>query len=53
MQVASKVLLTAHTEISQDGRALVVKRFDVDEDAWPLFLELLLDNKILLLTVKS
>lgn len=31
MQVAAKLLPTAKTEISQDGQALVVHRFDVDE----------------------
>jgi serine/threonine-protein kinase HipA len=31
MQVARRVTPTAHTEISDDGRALVVHRFDVDE----------------------
>lgn len=31
MQVAGKLLPTANTEISQDGQALVVHRFDVDE----------------------
>lgn len=32
MQVAAKVTLSAHTEVSQDGQALVVHRFDVDEE---------------------
>jgi serine/threonine-protein kinase HipA len=32
MQVAAKVLPTAKTEISQDGQALIVNRFDVDEN---------------------
>ena len=31
MQVAARVLPTARTEISQDGMALVVHRFDLDE----------------------
>ena len=31
MQVASRVLSTAKTEVSDDGQALVVHRFDVDE----------------------
>jgi serine/threonine-protein kinase HipA len=31
MQVASRVMLTAKTEVSDDGQALVVHRFDVDE----------------------
>lgn len=31
MQVAAKLLPTARTEISRDGQALVVHRFDVDE----------------------
>lgn len=35
MQVASKVLPTAHTEVSEDGRVLVVKRFDIDENGLP------------------
>jgi serine/threonine-protein kinase HipA len=35
MQVAARVLPTAKTEISQDGRVLVVHRFDVDEDGQP------------------
>jgi serine/threonine-protein kinase HipA len=35
MQVAGKVLPTARTEVSQDGRALVVHRFDVDEAGQP------------------
>ena len=30
MQVASRVMPTAHTEVSNDGQALVVRRFDVD-----------------------
>ncbi len=32
MQVASRVLPTARTEISDDGQALVVHRFDVDDN---------------------
>lgn len=32
MQVASKVMPAAQTEISADGNALVVHRFDVDDD---------------------
>lgn len=35
MQVAARVLPTARTEISQDGRALVVHRFDVDANGQP------------------
>ena len=35
MQVASRVLPTAKTEVSDDGQALVVHRFDVDEDGRP------------------
>lgn len=35
MQVAAKVLPTARTEISSDGQALVVHRFDVDEQGQP------------------
>ena len=35
MQVASRVLPTAKTEVSDDGQALVVHRFDVDEDGQP------------------
>ena len=35
MQVVSKVLPAAKTEVSQDGRALVVHRFDVDKDGKP------------------
>lgn len=35
MQVAARVLPTARTELSQDGRALVVHRFDVDEQGQP------------------
>jgi serine/threonine-protein kinase HipA len=32
MQVAGRVLSTARTELSQDGNALVVHRFDVDDN---------------------
>ncbi len=32
MQVAARVLPTARTELSQDGNALVVHRFDVNDD---------------------
>jgi serine/threonine-protein kinase HipA len=35
MQVAAKVSTTARTEVSQDGQALVVHRFDVDEHGQP------------------
>ncbi len=35
MQVAARVVPTARTEISQDGQALVVHRFDVDEAGMP------------------
>lgn len=35
MQVAARVLPTAKTEISDDGRVLVVHRFDVDEHGKP------------------
>ena len=35
MQVASKVLPATRTEISRDGRALIVHRFDVDEQGHP------------------
>ena len=35
MQVSGKVVPTARTEVSQDGRALVVHRFDVDEAGQP------------------
>jgi serine/threonine-protein kinase HipA len=35
MQVASKVMPTAKTEVSEDGQALVVHRFDVDEHGQP------------------
>jgi serine/threonine-protein kinase HipA len=35
MQVASRVVPTARTDISDDGQALVVHRFDVDEHGQP------------------
>ncbi len=35
MQVAARVLPTARTEVSDDGQALVVHRFDVDENGQP------------------
>ncbi|MDP3521909.1 MAG: type II toxin-antitoxin system HipA family toxin [Hydrogenophaga sp.] len=35
MQVASRVMPTAQTEVSDDGQALVVHRFDVDEHGQP------------------
>jgi serine/threonine-protein kinase HipA len=35
MQVATKVLPCAKTELSQDGNVLVVHRFDVDENGKP------------------
>lgn len=35
MQVASRVMPTANTEVSDDGQALVVHRFDVDEHGQP------------------
>jgi serine/threonine-protein kinase HipA len=35
MQVAKQVLPTARTEISNDGKALVVHRFDVDQHGQP------------------
>jgi serine/threonine-protein kinase HipA len=35
MQVAARVLPTARTRVSDDGRALVVDRFDVDEHGRP------------------
>lgn len=35
MQVASRVMPTAKTEVSDDGQALVVHRFDVDEHGRP------------------
>lgn len=37
MQIASKVALTAQTEVSQDGKALVVHRFDVDKEGQPYY----------------
>jgi serine/threonine-protein kinase HipA len=37
MQVVAKVLPSAKTEVSQDGNALVVHRFDVDEQGHPLW----------------
>jgi serine/threonine-protein kinase HipA len=37
MQVVGKVVPTARTEVSQDGNALVVYRFDVDEEGQPLW----------------
>ena len=37
MQVASRVLPTAKTDVSDDGQALVVHRFDVDEQGQPLW----------------
>ena len=35
MQVTSRVLATAATELSEDGNVLVVHRFDVDEEGKP------------------
>ena len=35
MQVASRVMPTAKTEVSDDGQALVVHRFDLDEHGQP------------------
>lgn len=35
MQVAAKVMPTARTEVSDDGQALVVHRFDLDEHGRP------------------
>jgi len=35
MQVVSKIVSSARTELSQDGRLLVVSRFDVNEDGQP------------------
>jgi serine/threonine-protein kinase HipA len=35
MQVASKVIESARTELSEDGNVLVVHRFDVDENGKP------------------
>jgi serine/threonine-protein kinase HipA len=37
MQVVAKILPSAKTEVSQDGNALVVHRFDVDEQGHPLW----------------
>lgn len=37
MQVAGRVMPAARTEISRDGRALVVHRFDVDEGGQPKY----------------
>ena len=37
MQVTSRVLPTAKTQVSDDGQALVVHRFDVDEQGQPLW----------------
>jgi len=37
MEVARQVVPTARTEISQDGQALIVHRFDVDEDGQPYY----------------
>ncbi len=37
MQVAAKVIPAARTEVSQDGHALVVHRFDVDEEGQPKY----------------
>lgn len=37
MQVAGKVAPTARTEVSQDGQALVVHRFDVDDTGQPAY----------------
>lgn len=36
MQVAARVMPAAKTEVSDDGQALVVHRFDVDENGQPL-----------------
>ncbi len=35
MQVARRIMPTAHTQVSDDGQALVVHRFDVDENGQP------------------
>jgi serine/threonine-protein kinase HipA len=35
MQVARRVIPTAHTQVSDDGQALVVHRFDVDDNGQP------------------
>lgn len=37
MQVANRVMPAAKTEVSDDGQALVVHRFDVDEQGQPLW----------------
>ena len=37
MQVAARVMPTARTQISDDGQALVVHRFDVDKSGQPLW----------------
>ncbi len=37
MKVVAKVLPSARTEVSRDGNALVVYRFDVDEEGQPLW----------------
>lgn len=37
MQVAARVMPAAKTEISDDGQALVVHRFDVDDNGQPLW----------------
>jgi serine/threonine-protein kinase HipA len=37
MQILAKVLPTAKTEVSRDGNALVVHRFDVNEEGQPLW----------------
>jgi serine/threonine-protein kinase HipA len=37
MQVVGKVLRSAKTEVSRDGNALVVHRFDVDDEGHPLW----------------
>jgi len=37
MQVAARVMPTAKTEVSDDGQALVVHRFDVDAQGQPLW----------------
>ena len=37
MQVAARVMPTARTEVSDDGQALVVHRFDVDENGQALW----------------
>lgn len=35
MQVARRIMPTAHTQVSDDGQALVVHRFDVDQHGQP------------------